>query len=76
MEIKESKFKVIVKPNSKKNEILGYDENKKAYRVAIKAKAEQGKANLELIKFLSKTLKKHVMIVKGFKNKEKLLEVI
>ena len=48
MEIKENKFKVIVKAGSKKNEILGYDKVKKAYKISIKARAEQGKANLEL----------------------------
>ena len=75
MEIKESKFKVIVKPNSKKNEILGYDENKKSYRVAIKERAEKGKANLELVKFLNKLLKKRVKIIKGLRSKEKLIQI-
>ena len=67
-------FKVIVKPNSRKNEILGYDKGKQAYIVHIKEKAEDSKANLELIKFLSKSLGKSVKIKSGFKSREKFIE--
>lgn len=45
MRIKEDRFKVIVKPNSTKNEVIGFDNDKKAYLVRIKAKAEDNKAN-------------------------------
>jgi len=41
-------FKVVVKPNSRKNELLGYDEGKQAYIVHIKEKAEDNKANQKL----------------------------
>ncbi len=44
------KIKLIIKPNSKKNEIIGLDKEKGAYRINIKAKAESNKANTELIK--------------------------
>ena len=71
--IKEDSFKIIVKPNSSKNEILGYDDAKKGYRVNIKAKAEDNKANIEVIKFLSRLLGKRVRIVRGLKGKEKLI---
>jgi len=54
--IKNSSLKILVKPNSKKNEFLGYDENRKAVKVAIAAHAEKGKANMEVIKFFSKLL--------------------
>ena len=37
-------FKIIVKPNSKKNQIVGFDKNKNAIRVDIKAPAENNKA--------------------------------
>ena len=43
MQIKQSKFKVIIKPNSSKNKIIGFDANKKAYKINIKAKAEDNK---------------------------------
>ncbi len=68
------RFKAIVKPNSQKNEILGFDEEKQAYIVRIKAKPEDNKANIELVKFLSKEMKAKIRIVGGFKSKEKLLE--
>lgn len=71
--IKEDRFKVIVKPNSKSNKIIGFDNDKKAYLVRIKAKAEGNKANIELIKFLSKVLGKRVNIKSGFKSREKII---
>lgn len=72
--IKDSSLKIIVKPNSKKNEILNYDKNKKALRVTIKAPPKNNKANLEIIKFFSKLTKKQVKIIKGLTSKEKLLK--
>ena len=75
MQIKEKTFKIIVKPNSAKNEIIKYDENKKAYRVDIKEKAEDNKANKEIIKFFYKLLKKKVSIIKGLKSREKILKI-
>ena len=67
-------LKIIVKPNSKENEIKEYDFNKKALRINIKAKAEHNKANIEIIKFFKK-LGYNVEIVKGLKNKEKILKI-
>lgn len=75
MEIKENPFKIIVKPNSNKNEVIGYDGERGAYRVNIKAKPEDNKANIEVIKFFSRLLKRRVKIIKGLKGKEKLLRV-
>lgn len=76
MEIKESKFKVIVKTNSGKNEIVSYDKIKKAYRINLNAKPIEGEANKELIKFLSKELKRNVRIINGFRSKEKIIELL
>ncbi len=76
MEIKELKFKVKVKTNSSKNEIISYDEVNRYYKINLKAKPIEGEANKELIKFLSKELKKNVRIVSGFTNKEKIIEVL
>ena len=75
MEIKELKFEVIVKTGSNKNEIISFDEIKKAYRLNLNAKPIGGEANKELIKFLSKELKKKVRIISGFRSKEKIIEV-
>jgi uncharacterized protein (TIGR00251 family) len=76
MEIKEKIFKVIIKPDSSVNEIVGFDKNKNAYIIKIKAKPENNKANLELIRFLSKILRKRVKIKSGFKSREKLIEAV
>ena len=65
MGIKETTIKVMVKPNSARNEFIGFDKEKNAYRISIKAKPEQNKANIELIKFLSKLLKKKITIISG-----------
>ena len=76
MEIKEEVFDIIAKPNAKKTELLGYDNEQNAYRINVKAAPEQGKANLEIIKFFSKNLKIRVKIVKGLTNKRKTLKKI
>ena len=43
MPISKDIIKVIIKPNSPKNEIICFDSDKQAYRVNIKAKAENNK---------------------------------
>lgn len=73
--VKNNRLKIIVKPNSSRNELIGYDENKGALRVNISAPAEDNKANIEVIKFFSKLLKKKITIKSGLKSKEKLLEI-
>ncbi len=75
MQIKKNPFKIIVKPNSSKNEIIGYDETRAAYRVNIKEKAEHNKANVGVIKFFSKLFGKNVRIIKGLRHKEKILKI-
>ena len=67
-------IKIIVKPNSPNNEIVSYDKEKDAYRVNVKSPPEKNKANIEVIKFFSKLLKKKVSIVKGLKSREKILK--
>jgi len=74
VEIKEKTFKIIVKPNSAKNEIIKFDKARGAYRVNIKEKAEDNKTNIGIIKFFSKLLKKKVKIIKGLKSKKKIIK--
>ncbi len=74
-EIKQGIIKVILKPNSSKNKIKEFDPEKNTYRIEIKAPAENNKANIELVKFLSRALKKDVKIIRGFKSKEKLIKI-
>ena len=73
--VKDNKLSVIVKPNSKKNELVGYDKEKNTIKVNIKAEPEQNKANVEVIKFFSKLLKKNIKIVSGLASKKKVLKI-
>jgi len=68
-------IKVIVKTNAKKNEILGFDKEKAAFVVSVKAPPEKGRANIEVIKIFSKEYKQPVSLVSGFKSKVKLLQI-
>ncbi|MEK6886956.1 MAG: DUF167 domain-containing protein [Nanoarchaeota archaeon] len=70
-----NKLKITVKPNSSENKIIGYDDAKKSLKVAIAAKPEENKANVEIVKFFSKLLKKRVRIKSGLTSKEKLLSI-
>ena len=67
---------IIVKPNSSKNIITGYDENRKAVKVNIKEPAKNNKANFAVIKFFSKKIGKKVKIISGLTSKKKLLKFI
>jgi uncharacterized protein len=72
--IKNDSLKIIVKPNSRKNELVSFDEEKQALRVNIKAEPEKGKANLEVVKFFNRLTKKQTRIITGITSKEKLLK--
>ena len=65
-------IKVKVHPNSNKQEIIN-KENK--YEVYLKEKAENNKANLELIKLLSKYFNSKVSIKSGLKSRKKIIKV-
>ena len=65
-------IKIKLKPNSKENKIVSKGT---IWEIKIKAPAFENKANIELIKFLGKELKKKVRIVRGMKSKEKIIEV-
>lgn len=71
--ISNNKLKIIVKPNSSKTEITGFEKDK--IKVNVKAPADKNKANLEIIKFFSKLLKKKIIIKSGLTSKEKTLEI-
>ena len=73
--IRNNRLNIVVRPNSPKNEIAGYDENRDAVKVSIKAPAEDNKANIEIIKFFSKLTGKNVRIISGLKSKKKILEI-
>ncbi len=67
------RFKIKVKTNAKKSEII---KKEGFYEVYVKEKPEKGKANLEIIKLFKKKLKMDVRIVSGLTSKEKVLESI
>ena len=66
---------VYVQPKAKRNEIEGVDEWRGRLKVKIKAPPVEGKANKELIKFLSKLLNADVELVRGETSREKDLLV-
>lgn len=69
------RLKIIVKPNSPKTEIKGWDKGKEALKVNVKAEPEKGKANKEVIKLFTKLLKKKVAITHGLVSKQKVLRI-
>jgi len=69
------RLKIIVRPNSSRTELIEWDENRQAYRMNVKAPPEKGKANIEIVKFLSKKLKKQVKIVSGLTSREKIVRI-
>jgi uncharacterized protein (TIGR00251 family) len=76
------KIKVKVKTNSgeqvveKISKDLFFEEGFEAlYFVKLKSSAEGGKANLELVKLLSKYFGKEVKIKSGFSSRMKIVEV-
>jgi len=71
--IENNYLSVLVKPNSKKTEIIKI--NGDVVKIAVAAPADDNKANIELIKFVSKLLKRKVTIITGFKSKNKLLKI-
>lgn len=69
-------LRIFVKPNAKKTEILEIDKKDKSVKIAIKEPAENNKANLAVVKFFSKKLRKEVKIKRGLNSKEKILEIL
>lgn len=67
---------VAVKPNSSRNEIVSYNNEKKAWIISIKAPADKDKANKELLKFLRKETGRAWMIKSGSRSHEKTLAAI
>ena len=71
-----TKIAVRVQPNARSNEVLGYEDG--VLRVKIAAPPVQGKANRELIEFLSELLgvsKGSVTIERGATSRTKVIGV-
>lgn len=69
-------LKILVKTNSPKTEITSWDEAKCVLKVNVHAKPENNEANIEVVKYFSKLLKKKVIIKSGTRSKEKLLFIV
>ncbi len=69
------KFKILVKTNAEENKISGYDAEKNVWKIEVCAVPEKNKANIGIIKFLTKQFGRRVRIVSGLKSKEKICEV-
>ena len=67
-------LKIKVKPNSSKQEICKLSDIE--YMVNLKSRAEDNKANIELLKMLKKEFKADVKIIKGMKSRNKIVEVM
>ena len=68
-------MKVIVKTNQKQEKLL-YDESKDCFIAYLKEEPKDNKANIALIKLFRKKLKNKVIIKKGLRNKEKILDIV
>ena len=85
--ITNNRLHVIVKPNSPKTKIIRWDEIRKSLRIEIAAAPDNGKANKELIKFLTKILKEemkkniskrvnNVEIISGKTSRKKVIMIV
>jgi len=68
--------KIIVKPNSPKNEVLPFDSARGAYKIAIAAPPEKDKANKMLLKFISKETGRKCKLMSGFSSRNKLVKLL
>lgn len=68
-------IKILVKPSTSETAILGYDESKDAFRISVSAHPDKNKANIALIKFLTKFLKRPVQLVSGRTSKQKVVRI-
>lgn len=68
------RIEVGVKTGRKESKIIKIEGNK--FHVELKSSPRENKANIELIKLLSKHFRKNVVFVSGLKSRIKMLEVL
>ena len=73
--LKNQRLNISVKANSNQNRVIGFDKEKKRMKLEIAAPAKNSKANVEIVRFLSKLLKKKIRIVSGFTSKNKSIKI-
>jgi len=74
-DFQKGKVKFLAKPSARKTELLSYDKEKNAYRIAIAAPPENNKANIELLNYIQKKTKKQIEFVSGLSSKTKILQL-
>ena len=67
-------LKISVKPNQPETKIL--EQNGDELKIALHAKPIEGEANQALIKFLSKTYKADVEIIRGKTERKKIVKLM
>jgi uncharacterized protein len=72
---KQGTITVRVSTGKRATKVIGFDPEKKYWKIELAAKPVEGEANKELVKFLSKLLSRQVRIVKGLKSREKILTI-
>ena len=73
----QARINVQVSPNARHNEVLGFESD--ILKVKVAAPPLQGKANKELIKFLSQTLKVSrgsITIERGLTSRNKIIAIV
>ncbi|HLC46208.1 MAG TPA: DUF167 domain-containing protein [Candidatus Nanoarchaeia archaeon] len=73
--LRERFFAVRVRTKANQTRIKGWDESRKAVLIDIAAAPEDGKANKELIKHLSRLLGKRAAIMSGQRCRDKIIQV-
>lgn len=68
-------FSIIVRANAPETKIVKWDADKQAFRVDVAAPPEDNKANIELVKFFTRLLKKNVRIIRGAASKKKIIHI-
>ena len=69
-------IKVRVRTKADRSIVKKYDPESETYFIDIESPPENGKANKEILKILSKRFKRRLRIISGSKSKNKVLEFI
>lgn len=66
-----------VKPNAPRSRVLGVNKDRAALEIALHAEPRDGEANVELLRFLQKTLgipRANLTLVSGHRSRDKVVE--
>ncbi len=66
-------LKIKVKPNSREQKIEKISDNE--FKIYLKEKPENNKANLALLRLLKKEFRRNVKIIKGKTSRNKIIEI-